>query len=40
MKMIRNFLSPDGPALLDLWNRAGTQLGFAPMDREQFERLF
>lgn len=29
-KMIRNYMQNDEAALLDLWNTAGTAMGFAP----------
>ena len=37
--MIRNYLPGDGPALLDIWNTAGIRDGFAPLDREDFDKL-
>ena len=37
--MIRNYLPSDGPALLDIWNSAGARDGFAPLDREDFDRI-
>lgn len=37
--MIRNYLPGDAQALLDIWNTAGTRDGFAPLDREDFDRI-
>jgi len=37
--MIRNYLPGDAKALLDIWNTAGTRDGFAPLDREDFDRI-
>ena len=37
--MIRNYLPSDEHCLLELWNTAGLQLGFAPLKQEAFRRL-
>ena len=37
--MIRNYLPSDEHSLLELWNTAGLQLGFAPLKQETFHCL-
>lgn len=37
--MIRNYTQNDEAALLDLWNTAGTAMGFAPLSQDAFRTL-
>lgn len=37
--MIRNYTQNDEAALLDLWNTAGTAMGFAPLSQDTFRTL-
>lgn len=37
--MIRNYMQNDEAALLDLWNTAGTAMGFAPLSQDAFRTL-
>ena len=37
--MIRNYTRNDEAALLDLWNTAGTAMGFAPLSQDAFRTL-
>lgn len=37
--MIRNYRPSDGPALLNLWNTAGVNMGYAPLEEGDFHRL-
>jgi len=37
--MIRNYTAADKEALLNLWNTAGTAMGYAPLNEEDFCRL-
>ena len=37
--MIRNYMQNDEAALLDLWNTAGTTMGFAPLSQDAFRTL-
>ena len=37
--MIRNYQLGDDAALLHIWNTAGVRAGFAPLDREDFDKI-
>lgn len=37
--MIRNYVPADAAALLGLWNTAGTAMGYAPLEKNKFEKL-
>ena len=37
--MIRNYHPGDALALYNIWNTAGVKAGFAPLDREDFDRI-
>ena len=37
--MIRNYSSSDAQALLEIWNTAGVNSGYAPLDMEKFKKL-